>query len=474
MNYLTPPTSKWFRLRHSDPMLAENKAICDYLDIVTESVNSVINRSNFYDQMFPSYKSSGVYGTSVIFQEDDIHDDARFHNIPLQSVLLWEDARGRVCGFFLDFDYTAEQAASRWGEDKLTEEMRKEIATNQSKKHKFVLYIAQRNIREIQKSDAKNLPYEAIWIDVDAKSIIEEGGYHDMPATVHRFDKRPNIPWGFSPGMKTLPFARLLNAVAKTNLRSMMKHTDPPIALPNNAFIAPFNMNPRGINYYNKDLMGGKDIFPFGNYGNPQVGLETLQFYQGQVKNLMFNDVFLGFSNITKEMNNPEVAERINEKMTMLGPAVGRSISEVLKPNIQRIIGTLFRKGKLPEPPDELRANPFYDVDFVGALAQAQRRSELNTLITGLTMVGNMAPLSPEVTDKIDPDKVVDEVWNITGASTRVLRDDSQIADIRKGRAAQVSQQQQMMQMQQGATAAKDGAAAAAGIAKAKETNTGK
>src|SRR3972149_4540928 len=56
MNYLTPPTSKWFRLRHKDPQYGENKAIGDFLEEVAEEVNYVMNRSNFYDQMFPSYK----------------------------------------------------------------------------------------------------------------------------------------------------------------------------------------------------------------------------------------------------------------------------------------------------------------------------------------------------------------------------------------------------------------------------------
>lgn len=472
MNYLTPPTSKWFRLRHKDPKLAENKAIGDFLEDVSAEVNSVINRSNFYDQMFPSYKSSGVFGTSVIFEEEDLKDDARFYNMPLKQVVMSEDAKGRASEFFIEFEYTAKQAESRWGKDALSSEMQQELEQSApERKHKFLLYIANRNTREIQKSDKKNLPVEACWIDVKARTIIDESGYNEFPAMVHRFDKRPFIQWGYSPAMKSLPFARLLNTIAKTNLRAMMKHTDPPIALPDNAFIAPFNMNPRALNYYNKDKMSGKDIFPFGNYGDPQMGLQAVEYYASKVKSLMYNDIFLAFNNITKEMNNPEVMERINEKMTMLGPAVGRYLSEVLNPIVQRTIGILARKGRLPDPPDEMLENPEFEIDFVGALAQSQRRSELNTLITGLQMVGQMAPMTPEVMDKVNPDKVVDEVWSITGASVKVLRDDNEIAEIRKGRAQQVSQQQEMAQMQQGAMAAKDAGAASAGFAKAKETN---
>lgn len=470
MNYLTPPTSKWFRLRHKNPALAENKAIGDFLEAVTDEVNYSINRSNFYDQMFPSYKSSGVFGTSLVFEEEDVQDDIRFYNMPLKQVCIVEDARGRVCAYFIKFEYTANQAASRWGKDALSREMQQEIQEQKgdAKKHDFILSISKREVYESQKSDKKNMPIEALWIDKEAKMVVEESGYSEMPAMVHRFDKRPYIPWGFSPAMKALPFARMLNAIAKTNLRSMMKWTDPPVALPANAFIAPFNQNPRAVNYYKKDAMADtKGIFSFGNFGDPKVGMMALEYYAGQVKQAMFNDAFLAFSNITKEMNNPEIAERINEKMTMLGPSVGRYLSEVLNPIVQRTIGILYRRGRLPEPPPELVMDPNYEIDFVGVLAQSQRRSELNTLTTGLAMVGQMAQYMPEVLDKVNPDRVVDETWSITGAPVRTLRDDAEVKQIREQRAKNQMEMQQQALMAGKAQVAKDAGAAAAGFAKA-------
>lgn len=473
MNYLTPPTSKWMKLRHKNPALSENKAVNDFLEDVTNEVLSTINRSNFYDQMFPSYKSSGVYGTSLMFQEEDIQDEARFYNIPLKQVCIVEDAKGRARAYYIEFEYTANQAASRWGIEALSEQLKREIVEmkGDDTKHKFLLYIGRREIREVQKSDKKNMPVEACWVDVTGRTIVEESGYNEFPAMVHRFDKRPFIPWGYSPAMKALPFARILQACAKTNLRAMMKHTDPPMALPHNAFLAPFNMNPRAINYYKKDMMDSKGIFEFGNFGDPKAGMMAIEYYANQVKSLMYTDTFLAFNNITKDMNNPEVMERINEKMSMLGPAVGRYLSEVLNPIVQRTIGILFRRGKLPDPPDELILDPNYEIDFIGVLAQAQRRSELNSLVTGLQMIGNMAQFSPEVLDKVNPDRVTDEVWSITGAPVKVLRDDAEIKDIRQHRAQQVTEQQQMAKMAQGSEIAKNAGNASAGFAKAQGTN---
>ena len=474
MNYLTPPTSKWFRLRHKDPEMNQNKAVAAFFEDVVSETNYTLNRSNFYDQMFPSYKSSGVFGTAPIFAEEDVEDNIRFYAMPLKQVVICEDARGRVSKYYFEFEYTAEQAEGRWGKDALSSEMQQELnnGKGKSKKHKFLLYIAARYMRDPRKEDKRNMPVEACWVDVNGRMLIEESGYNEFPAFCHRFDKRPFIAWGFSPAMKALPFARILNAIAKTNLRALMKLTDPPLAVPHNAFIAPFNMNPRAINTYKKTAMdSSKDIFAFGNYGNPEVGLQSIEYYSMQVKTLMYQDVFMAFSNITKDMNNPEIMERINEKMTMLGPAVGRYLDEAISPIIQRTIGILARNGKLPEPPVELLMDPRYDIDFVGVLAQAQRRTELNNLVTGLTMIGNMAQYSPEVLDKINPDLVTDEVWSITGAPVKVLRDDAEIQKIREGRAQQMMQQQNMGNLVEGADILKNASQAEANFSKSKGKN---
>jgi hypothetical protein len=471
MNYLTPPTSKWFSLSPKDPALMSNRTVKTYLENVAEQVNYTLNRSNFYNQMIANYKGSGVYGTSAMIEEEDTHDDVRFLSLPIKNICLVEDSKGRVVEYYIEFEYTASQAADRWGKEKLSTEMQQEVEGDQkaTKKYPFMLFIANRHTGRIDKSDKKNMPVEALWIDVTNRTIVDEGGYNEFPAFCHRFDKRPFIQWGFSPGMKSLPFARMLNAIAKTNLRMMMKHTDPPIAVPDNAFIMPFNMNPRGTNYYNKKVMdrGAQDIFAFGNYGDPQVGMNAVEYYSMKVKSMMFNDVFLAFNGITKQMQNPEVMERINEKMTLLGPAVGRYISEMLNPVIIRTIGILYRRGKLPPPPAEFMMNPEYEIDCISQLAQAQRRSELNNLVTGLTLVGQMAQFAPEATDKIDTDKTTDEVWSILGAPDRVLRTDTDIAKLRETRGKMAQQQHAMELANQGADTVHKGSQVDLNLAKA-------
>ncbi len=70
MNYLTPPTSKWFGLRARNPDYKGNKKISSHMESIVDEVNYALNRSNFYNQIIASYKGSGVYGTSVLLEEE--------------------------------------------------------------------------------------------------------------------------------------------------------------------------------------------------------------------------------------------------------------------------------------------------------------------------------------------------------------------------------------------------------------------
>lgn len=471
MNYLTPPTSKWFGLRAQNPMLRDNKRVGSFLQEVGEIVDDTLNKSNFYNQIIANYKSSGVYGTSAMLEEEDVEEDVRFTSLPIKNVCLVEDSRGRVTGYYIEFEYTAEQARDRWGEDKLSDKVKEELKKDvkDQKKTIYLLYIAKRYVLDIRKSDKENMPIEAVWLDLSSKITIDEGGYNEFPAMCHRFDKRPFIPWGFSPAMKALPFARILNAVAKTNLRGMMKRTDPALAVPQNAFLMPFNGNPRAVNYYDKAKMtnGKNDIFSFANEGDPNIGLTATEYYASKVKTLMYNDVFLAFNQITKQMNNPEIAERVNEKMTMLGPAVGRYISEMINPVIMRTIGVLARHGKLPEPPDEFRENPQFEIDCISQLAQAQKRTQLNSLMTGLQLVGQMAQFTPDALDKIDIDESIDEAWDILGAPVKVLRDDEEVKVIREAKAQMAQKQMEMDALSQGADIVEKGSKVDMNMAKA-------
>lgn len=449
-NYLTPSASRWFGLRTKDPLKMESKAVMRYLKDIETEITHALNNSNFYNVMPEFYKKSGVYGTSVLFQEEDEKDKIRFYSLPMKAVVIANDSRGRAAEYWIEFEYTAEQAVDRF-QEKVHPDVLKQANEKRDpdKKYIYTLYIGPNWNRNPKSKDNKNKPYISQWLDDAHQTEIDRGGFDELPALTHRFYERATMPWGFSPAMKALTDVRMLNAIAKTQIRSMMKHTDPAVAMPDNAFLSPYNGNPRGVNYYKKGV-SADDIFAIGNYGNPAVGDEALRYSKERIASQMFTDVFRTFDGVTKQMNNPEVFERITEKMTLLGPAVGRFMN-VLDDTINRTMGILYRQGRLPEPPEEMVGDPSYEIEYLSVLAKAQRNPELQSMQNALQIVAGMASFSPEVMDKINPDQGVDAVWGITGAPVQMLRDDDEVEAIREARAEAEQAQQQAEMMGMGA-----------------------
>ena len=461
-NYLTPGASKWFMLEHPDRALKDQKSVRAWMQDTADQINFVLNRSNFYNQMPIFYKASGVYGTSVLMIEEDHEDELRFYNMPIRTSYITEDAREKPLEYYMPFEFTAEQAFTKFG-DKIDKDVYEALIAkrNPDKKYEYIYYLGPRVLREFGKQDNQSLPVRGVWIEKKSKHIMKEDGYHNMPAVAHRFYKRPRIPYGFSPAMKALPWVRMLNTMADTMLRAAMKQTDPPIAVPDSGFLAPMNFNPRAQNYYKKGKLDPtKDIAPIGNYGNINVGMKEIEYYSNQAGNMMFKNAFLSFQNITKQMTVPEVIQRQNEAMTLLGPAVGRYMSDVLQPMVERAIGILWRNGKLPPIPDEMMMRPEYDVKFVGRLAQAQNQSEMNNMTNALNIAGQVAQFKPEALDKINADETIDELWGITNAPANMIYDTKEVIQIREARAKQQQMMAAMEMAKTGAGALKDAAVA--------------
>lgn len=449
-NYLTPNTAKWLYLEHQDRTLRESQAVKTWMQDASDEVLSVLAGSNFYDQMPLFYKASGVYGTAVMFCEKDEEDGVRFYTIPIKNTYIVEDARERPCEFYLIFEYTAEEAYSRFG-DKVSDEIKEELQNkrNEDKKHKFICYIGKRHLFDKEKKDKNNMPIRMAWVDEKTKEIVKEDGFLSMPCVAHRFYKRPQVVYGYSPAMKAMPYTRMMNAMSDTMLRSAMKQTDPAIALPNDAFLGTPNFNPRAINYYQRGKLSPKDeIFPIGNFGHPNIGVETLEYYKNQIRDIMFYNTFQAFSELTKQMTVPEVMERISEKMTVLGPAVGRFMNDVLQPLIEKVVMILYESGKLPPMPEEMQQNPVFEVKFIGRLVQSQRQSEINNIVNAISIIGQVAQVKPEALDKINADEIVNTIVNITGIPVSMTYSDDEVRKIREQRAQAQAQEAQLMQAQ--------------------------
>lgn len=465
--YLTNPQSKWFSLRMQNEKTDEISGVKEWLHEAEARIYDVLNSSNFNQEIHEVYLDLGSIGTSVMYEEEDPTDIVRFYTLPIGKLAISEDDAGRVNTVFIEFEYTAEQAYRKWGKKagtKVLECIEKKLY---DQPFNFLQCVYPRSDRDVAKKDAKNMEYASTWISSESK-IIQEGGYREFPFFVPRFSKVSGDMYGYSPAMNVLPDIKMLNAMAKTMIKAAQKIVDPPLQVPNEAFLLPLRTMPGGINIRNAGYPG-EEIRPLLTGGNIPIGLEMEQERRQIIQRAFFVDLFILLAE-RKNMTATEVQERVAEKMLLLGPALGRLMSELLDPIVTRTFNILLRNGSIPPPPPGLE-NQDYVVEYVSPLARAQRAGEIQSINQVLVLISQMAEVNPEALDKIDMDQTIDEIADIHGTNPELIRDDDEVEELRAKRAQAKAAMAQIQAAQSIAQTAKTGAEA--GKASKEASNVG-
>lgn len=450
---MTNPATKWFNLRLQDPNLNRVNEVKLWLADAENKILDTLNSSNFNEQIHEAYVDIGSVGTCCILLEEDAKDIVRFTTVFIEEVVIDESSSGRVETVYRKFKMGAKAAYDLWGERSGPKTI--EAINNEKYDEKicFIHCVQKRDKRNPYSSRAMDMPYESVHVEYDSRQVIGEGGFNEFPYMVTRFYKVAGDMYGYSPGIILLPDIKMTNAMAKTMIKAAQKMVDPPLIMPHDGFLLPLKTVPGGINY---KLSGSKDdrIEALKTDGNIPVGRDMINDYRTAIHNGYFTDLFLLLAD-RKNMTATEVQERIAEKMVMLGPVIGRLQSEMLDPIITRIFGILLRQDILLPPPPVLQGRELV-VEYVSPLALAQRREAVTSVSSLLQLTGGVAQFVPDVIDKIDADKVIDEAAEIFGVSPEIIRDAQQVAQIRQQRAEQMQQQQEMAMAQEAIKSGKE------------------
>jgi hypothetical protein len=461
---LTNPATRWFNLRLQKPELNEQKEIKLWLSTVQNTMFDVFSSSNFDEQIHECYVDLGSAGTSILFEVEDPIDIIRFNCVHISEASIGEDHNERVTEVYRQYSYTAIQAFQKWG-DKSPKSVHDKLKGKHYDDQIFFLHaVFPREFRDASSSTSNNLPYASVHMELESQEIISEGGFHENPFMVTRFFKVSGDPYGYSPGILMLPDIKMLNIITKTIIRAAQKIVDPPLILPHDGFLLPLNTVPAGINYKISGNPNDK-IEPLMTGANIPVGREEQADLRNAINKSYFVDLFLTLAD-KRNMTATEVVERVQEKMLMLGPVLGRLQSEMLDPIIERTFNILLRKNLIPLPPPILEDEDF-TVEYISPLANAQRGARVTSLTNILSLTGSIAPLVPEVIDKINTDKAIDQAAEVFGVNPNLIRSDKEVAQIRAARAEQQRQIAELQMVAEGVDVAKTGAEAEKAMAEA-------
>lgn len=450
---LTNPASEWFLLTVNDQTFASDHEAKMWLAAVTDIMLAEMGRSEamFSSAMHEFYMEYSAFATGIMsVMENDKRDGLFFAARALSENVLIGGKEGVVDGDYRKFEYTVRQTIQEWG-DNVSDSVKKlQKAGKVNDKIEILHVIQPRSDFDPFKKDRLNKEISSIYIEVEAAHVLDEGGFDEMPIMAARFSKTSNELYGRGPGTSALADVKMLNEMMKTTIKAAQKVVDPPLlVVGGDSAIGPIKAIPSGVNYVRR----GGDIRALSTGGDIRLGEELMESVRSRIRAAFFIDQLqLGQG---PQMTATEVIQRTEEKLRLLGPALGRLQAELLGPMIDRAFGILFRMGKFPPLPPRLIGMPI-DVEYTSPIARAQKTLDIQSIPRLLEVMGPFIQGDPSILDRFDADAAFASVGDTLGVDPRFMRSDQEVAKLQKQRQEAEQAQAELEAAQQGASAIKD------------------
>lgn len=444
-SYLSNPSTRWFATESLDKRLMQSGAVQRYYKEVDDIKFSIIGQSNFYDSILEYNADYVVFGTANMLTLEDELDHVRYTPVPVEQYSFEEDSRGRPCGVYRNFPYTASQCWDRWG-DKCSPKIKEAIAQGKYYDNFEILhYVGPRKRRDIYKEDRFSMAWASVWIVKAEDHRLEESGFIEFPYAISRFWKDTISARGYSPAMDVLAAIKLLNAEKRTDIRARMKAADPATMMPSRGWLARLNMNPNAINYYDKTKTGPADLQVLESKARFDATIDAMNAERAEIEAGFFIPLFRALSDDKRQKTALEVQRLIAENMYLLAPVVMKLQKEGLTPMHERTHYILERRGMFPEPPEELRNVPS-EMVYLSPLAKAAKASEMTGIDAYLQTIAAIKDLVPTITDNLNGDRIAHVIREVQSVDPTILFDKKIVKNIR-ARREQLDQALQKLQL---------------------------
>ncbi|MEE5136197.1 portal protein [Pseudomonas alliivorans] len=462
MSGLTPANSQWFGMDVGQESDEERRWLDDSADILWQNIHA----SNFDAAAFEGLIDVVCAGWFALYIDQDMDRGGfTFDLWPISSVYCSASkAGGRIDTVYRSYKLTAEQAVNEFGEENLSEETRKLAKDKPQEKVDFIHAIFPRTTHMVGARLAKNMPVASCKVEVKAKKMVSESGYHEMPVVVPRWMMIPDSVYAVGPVFDALPDARTLNELCRMDLAA----GDLAIA---GMWIAEDDgvLNPRTVKVGPRKIIIANSVDsmkPLQTGSNFQYAETKIARLQGSIRKILMADQLQAQDG--PAMTATEVHVRVNLIRQLLGPVYGRLQTEYLQPMIERCFGIAYRAGVLGQAPQSLAGRDF-TVRYLSPLARAQKLEEVSAIdrfVAGaVTVATQMQDMS--VLDNIDMDEAQRYKGDALGVPSAVIRSVADRDKLRQDRAeaqqaAQQAAQEQAMQQAAGQAALKQTPGAAA------------
>ena len=403
-----------------------------------------------------------VFGTAVMFVgEAASKQHLLFQSLHLKDSTVFFDEEGEPKGLFRKRMMPIHQLIDRFGLAKLSPATQKIKDQNQDQKIAVLHAVVPRETMKKNPLLSKDMPFADYWLEIDAKYELSQGGFHEFPFVVPRWDTSSGEDYGRSPGMIALPDADTLQAMGETLLIAGQRAADPPLAVPNDGMFDAINTFPGGLAYYDVETaaqMRGSPFFPIVSGMNLPIGRDM----QADMRNQIWAAFFRNILNLPVEgprMTATEVIQRKEEFMREIGPVFGRLETDYTAPTVERAFMIKLRAGGFAPIPPILQGQDVrfeYDSPVIHISKQIEATAARLWVEEQINIATNTQRM--DILDNINFDEQARFSADAVGIPRKILNPVEVVAGIRQQRIQAQMAQMQAMAMKESVLAAKTGA----------------
>jgi len=475
---LTGQELLWFRLKLEDraaPGGAADRDTVLWLQAATETLWTLLTKpqSGFQAAADELYLDLLGFGTAIMFVPETIWLDSVFQTLHLSECYLDTDAEGRVVALYRHYRLRPWQAIDFFGRDALPETLlaAADAPASHNKPFQFLHAVFPRAQDPAPPAGpAGRLPYASVYMELESKTVLRDGGFPEFPFMTPRWRKMPGERYGRSPAIDVMPAIKLLNTEKKTTVRAAQKMVDPPLQMPDDGFMDPVVMNANAINEFRAGLSPNDRITPIQTGGRPDLGIDMMGLEVDIIDRAFLMDLLV--TPLQDRMTATETLQRRDEQFRQAGPLVGRSRMEFAAPLVERLLAIAIRMsqaawaagtdGLLPLPPPGLLAGGDIQADFIGPIGTAQKRLIVENTDRVLDTVDRVAVYDPGIGDILDGERIVRSTATAQGLPAEMLNSSDRFAAARQARADAAAAEEAAAVQASQAGAVKDIAQAAA------------
>jgi hypothetical protein len=440
---LTNTATRWMGLGPEDERLLDIEGVPEWFEIAEDAMYAAFNRpeARFMTQLHETYIELVNFGGAGLFISDDPGRGVLFSNRPLSELVFAANAQGVIDTVYRKFPYTARQAAQHFGEKNLSSKVRRQIADDRAdEESEYLHWVRPRNDVVPGNITALGMPWASTYVTLDEKKVLSRSGFHEMPYMTPRWRVEQGETYGRGPGWDALADGKMLNAMKKTKIGSAQLAMAPPWLVDDDGLISQLRTAPRSINIQRSTSLRPDSVRPLHSGVNPDLGIEEIRDTRGQVRGSFHWELLQLIQD--PRMTATQVLQLAKQTQILLSPTLGRQHVELLEPMVERTFGILARQGRFPPPPPALIGQSVR-VEYISAVARAQKQSEADALITFLTAGANLAQVDNTVMDIINTDEAMRMLADAYEVPLSVIRSPEALMQFRQARIDQMAAQQE-------------------------------